>query len=113
MATSLTTLGVFVGTPAVTAKAWAYYRTTSTAAILGAYGFGGITDRGTGYVSLEFSVTQPDLFWSATGMTGSNGRLTQDGQATSTTAVHLFSITGGSASTNKDISRNYCTVHGS
>ena len=99
------------GSKTVSAKAWAFYHTTGTHSISNSIGFSGITDRGAGYCSLEFSTTQPNLNWSLGYAAGDNARLNIDGNATLTTAVHMISHTGGT-NTGVDCHRNSVQVHG-
>jgi hypothetical protein len=108
------TAGAFVsGTGAyVTSKAWAYYHSTGTAGIDNEFGFSGVTDHGTGDISLTFSAAQPNIYYSVTTAAGDHVRLCQDGDATLTDRCRLRSFQGGSSGTLVDNGRNFATIHG-
>ena len=107
----LTTTGVKDGTPHITAKAWAFYNTASTHSIKNSYGFSGITDRGAGYCSLEFSVDQANVNWALGVSAGDNHRNNIDGSAHLVDAVHLVSHSGAT-NTGNDCTRNSAILHG-
>tara|TARA_R110000744_G_C19209889_1_gene545918 strand:+ start:110 stop:451 length:342 start_codon:yes stop_codon:yes gene_type:complete len=112
MAVNFTTVGIDDGGEYLTAKAWAMFNIDSSPSIDGGFGFGGITDRATGYVSLEFSTNQPNIYYSVTTAAGDRHVLNQDGSATLVGACHLMATVGGTADTDGDNARNFVTIHG-
>jgi hypothetical protein len=108
------TAGAYVsGTGAyVTSKAWAYYHSNGTAGIDNEFGFSGLTDHGTGDISLTFSANQPNIYYSVTTAAGDHHRLCQDGDATLVNRVRLRSFQGGTNGTLSDNQRNFVTIHG-
>jgi hypothetical protein len=112
MAVNFTTAGIDNGGEYLTAKAWAMFNIDASPGIDGGFGFGGITDRDTGYVSLEFSTNQPNIYYSCAMGAGNRAVLNQDGSATLVGAVHLMCRSAATESTNTDQTRNFITVHG-
>ena len=112
MAVNFTTAGIDNGGEYLTAKAWAMFNIDASPGIDGGFGFSGITDRDTGYVSLEFSTNQPNIYYSVTTAAGDRKKLHQDGSATLVGSCHLISTVGATVSTNSDNARNFVTIHG-
>ena len=114
MAIDMTTTGIQNpgdGDTHISSKAWAFYNTVSTYGIRNGTGFSGITDRGAGYASLEFTVDQAKVNWAMGCAAGDNCRNNIDGNAHLVGAVHMISHTGGTNSA-VDCHRNFITIHG-
>tara|TARA_Y100000034_G_C6770661_1_gene343794 strand:+ start:84 stop:425 length:342 start_codon:yes stop_codon:yes gene_type:complete len=112
MAVNFTTVGVDVGGEYITAKAWARFNIDSSPSINGGYGFSGLQDKGTGWVSLDFTVNQPNIYYSCTMGCGNRKVLNQDGSATLVDTLHMMVRTPGASYTTVDEDRCFVTVHG-
>jgi len=111
----VTTISDTAGTGPVTltkqqaAKAWFYWTTNTTTAIIGSFNFSSLTDSGTGDTTLNLTNNFNDANEMATvGMSNDYHTLSQTAPTVSSVRIATY----GSSHTANDISRNFTVVHG-
>jgi hypothetical protein len=90
---------------------WVNYNQVGTLSVQDSYNVSSVTDRGTGYASVELAVSHGNASYVVTGIAGNHKRLTQDGAGLYAGSVHVYTNVAGSSST-ADESRVYVMTIG-
>ena len=88
------------------------FTSVSTTAVQDSHNVSSVTDRGTGWTQVNYTNNMANANYAAAGMSGNYTRLTSDGDGLNVAHINTFSLTGGSAPTTVDESRNFVIIFG-
>jgi len=94
-----------------TAKVWANWSTTGTAALNDSHNVSSLDDRGTGWSRINFSNNLGNSSYAVTALAGNYKRMTSDGAGLGAGNVDFFTMTH-SGTTNADEDRNFMIAFG-